>query len=61
MKKMLVLLLRASLTPIRLSQSQKDAGAEGLATLGTLKLQYKQTSDCFSALLNFSHPDDESS
>ena len=55
----MLLLLRTSLTPIRLSQSQKEAGAEGMATLGTLKLQYKQISDCFSALLNFPHSDDE--
>ena len=56
---MLVLLLTASLTPIHLSQSQKKAGAEEMATLGTQKLQYKQISDCFSAALNFPHSDDE--
>ena len=49
---MLVLLLTASLTPIHLSQSQKEAGAEEMATLGTLKLQYKQISDYFFAPLN---------
>jgi len=36
-----------------------EAGAEGMATLGTLKLPYKQISDCFSALLNYSRSDDE--
>jgi len=36
-----------------------EAGAEGMATLGTLKLQNKKISDCFSALLKLSHSDDE--